>query len=336
MKINFKRVICLILTLTITLSLPINASTTQNDIDVNALCKELFNNLTPEAKEEFVIIMQDEYNKGNSSLLDYHIQYVDQSYTSTGNKSLTSELYYSRADSLAYDLKQLNLPQAVEYALVAFGAALKVPVGNIVDAAIGLGLITVLIANWSTIASKWDSIITVFENHLPNVNGLNHAMTLIECHVVGEDLVFAERFPIINSGVKHIERATIQDIMRRGKGKYKAYYSKQQNKILLVYRIDKGVKGNVSRLWEDEWMYTARNVDLTGFYLFVLLGANNKVVFHAELRYGPFANTNLEYMRYKNDLTYRLFPLPIINEPKYLGPNTVPEIDDGGKHFFKG
>ncbi|QUI23634.1 hypothetical protein HZI73_15645 [Vallitalea pronyensis] len=141
MKINFKRVICLILTLTIALSLPINASTTQKDIDVNALCQELFNNLTPEAKEEFVIIMQDEYNKGNSSLLDYHIQYVDQSYTITSNKSLTSQLHYSRGDSLAYDLKQLNLPQAVEYALVAFGAALKVPVGNIVDVAIGLGLI---------------------------------------------------------------------------------------------------------------------------------------------------------------------------------------------------
>ncbi|WP_339366074.1 hypothetical protein, partial [Vallitalea maricola] len=99
--------------------------------------------------------------------------------------------------------------------------------------------------------------------------------------------------------------------MRKGRGKYKAFLSLETNKLLLVYRIDKGTKGNVSRFWKETYQYTARNCDLTGFYLFVLLNPNSKTIFHTELRYGVFAKQNLEYMRYENNLNWRLFPLPM-------------------------
>ncbi|QUI23633.1 hypothetical protein HZI73_15640 [Vallitalea pronyensis] len=124
--------------------------------------------------------------------------------------------------------------------------------------------------------------------------------------------------------------------MRRGRGKYKAYYSKTTQRVLLVYKIDNGVRGNVSRLWRDEWDYTAENYDLTGFYLFVLYNAGGNDIFHAELRYGNYAGINLEYMRYKNHLAHRLFPIPIIEQYKYYGPNPINKINDGGVHLFKG
>lgn len=63
---------------------------------------------------------------------------------------------------LVSELRALNLPWLVETGLIAFGGAVSVPVGNVVDVACGIGLIVVIAVYWDDMKEQWDDIQAIF------------------------------------------------------------------------------------------------------------------------------------------------------------------------------
>lgn len=87
--------------------------------------------------------------------------YVDPSYEFEPTVEVAQVMTVAATD-IAGQLQALNLPSAVYYGLLAFATSLGVPVGNVVDLVIGLGLAAIIIANWDSISAVWQDIINIF------------------------------------------------------------------------------------------------------------------------------------------------------------------------------
>ncbi|SHK54270.1 hypothetical protein [Paramaledivibacter caminithermalis] len=144
---------------------------TQTIVDEKQFAIQAYKNLDDEAKKVFLSYIQHLALEGDSSLLEYHIKYVDEDYvnqTTTLKKEVDSntKMMYNMAvasnSSIASQLAALNLPAAVEYGLLALASALGVPVGNVVDVVIGLGLAAVIAIYWDDIKDVWNDIVDIF------------------------------------------------------------------------------------------------------------------------------------------------------------------------------
>ncbi len=180
---KFTRIISFALLLTIlttSLNLGVYAQNTKviNNISnesANELAKNIYNNLSAEAKNIFIDYLELEALKGNDKLLQFHKTNIDKSYISNSKsilfplESQTSTLKMASAADIATQIKALDLPTAVEYGLTAFAAALGVPVGNVVDVAVGLGLAVIIAIYWDDIKDQWDDIVEIFTSTFSSI-----------------------------------------------------------------------------------------------------------------------------------------------------------------------
>ena len=167
-----------------------------SDAEANAVAKNVYENLTPTQQQEFLAIIETLAYQGDPQLVEFHKTYVDPSYEFTGNGIMPQAAAVAAAD-ITGQLQALNLPDVVYYALVAFATALGVPVGNVVDVVIGLGLGVIIVANWNAISGVWNQIVDIFVNAFGSV--VMDAFNYITALVKGVTLV-KEDEPLPNQG----------------------------------------------------------------------------------------------------------------------------------------
>lgn len=171
MRNHMRRFVALMLSLILCLSMGIQAFAvennpgTQNAIseteDMYVAAQQAYDYLTDEQKEIFITQITLLALAGDSSLVEFHQTYVDPSYE-FNPEDYAAVPNVVNAASVAGQLQALNLPAAVYYGLLAFATSLGVPVGNVVDLVIGLGLGIIIVANWDAISSVWNDIIDIF------------------------------------------------------------------------------------------------------------------------------------------------------------------------------
>jgi len=146
------------------------AGSTENN---NAIAKEIYENLSPEAQRIFLDSITSEAMSGDDELLKYHKENIDSSFKGSTDIMVSRVRVFtglraanvSASASLASDLKALGLPTAVRYAFTALGAAIAVPGEVILDAAAAIGLGIVIAIYWKEISRKWYKIERVFRKH---------------------------------------------------------------------------------------------------------------------------------------------------------------------------
>ncbi|MCT4687977.1 hypothetical protein [Vallitalea sp.] len=128
-----------------------------------------------------------------------------------------------------------------------------------------------------------------------------------------------------NSLDKHLEKSAVIDITK--KHTYTdLYYSPVTDKAMIVYNIDEHIFSDVSSPMGIPYFRTHHNVDLFGFKLIVLVELNHRddgnetKFFHAEIRRGVHASRQIEFMRYKNQMSVQMYRNPSIDN-KYLDKN---------------
>lgn len=138
-------------------------------VDATAAAKNVYENLTPTQQQEFLALIETLAYQGDTRLVKYHKTYVDPSYEFEADGVMPQAVAVSAATDVAAQLQALNLPDAVYYALLAFATSLGVPVGNVVDLVIGLGLAAIIVANWDAISNVWQDIVDIFVNAFGSV-----------------------------------------------------------------------------------------------------------------------------------------------------------------------
>lgn len=178
MKKLTTKMISFILTLSMVLSLSVPAFATENYNIANTsdaigsqeeieAAREAYSSLTPEAKAIF-----DASLANDPDMLKFHTTYVDENFTPPVPKIQTRSAM-AAADPMSVLMTQLGglgLPSAVLYSLKAMGAGMvasiadgPLPVGDILLAAATVSAAVVIVANWDTVAPKWDKIVNAFK-----------------------------------------------------------------------------------------------------------------------------------------------------------------------------
>lgn len=138
-----------------------------SEVEVRDAANKMFDYLTPEQQEVYIFLIESLAIDGDYSLVKFHQKYVDPNYhfelsALSGSSDSIDEVALYNAANIGAQLQALNLPDVVYNGLMALAAALAVPVGNVVDVVIGLGLGAIIIANWDAISSKWNDIVDIF------------------------------------------------------------------------------------------------------------------------------------------------------------------------------
>lgn len=157
-----------------TLSTPVfaaNTHLTANEYEISSTdyqlavitdsAKQAFDFLTPAQQEVFLRQIENLAWNGDTRLVEFHKTYVDPTYNYDPTTAVPP-IQTRAAVDVAGQLQALNLPAAVYYGLLAFATSLGVPVGNVVDVVIGLGLAAIIVANWDSIKDVWQDIIDIF------------------------------------------------------------------------------------------------------------------------------------------------------------------------------
>jgi len=154
-------------TIILTEELGIQTGGGMSESEIREAANKIFDYLTPEQQKVYIYQIEVLAENGDFSLVEFHQKYVDPSYKyepcgikKISNASSGIALY--DAASIAGQLQALNLPAVVYNGLLALAAALAMPVGNVVDVVIGIGLGVIIVANWDAISSKWDDIVNIF------------------------------------------------------------------------------------------------------------------------------------------------------------------------------
>jgi hypothetical protein len=141
------------------------------------LAKDVYENLTPEAKQKFIAYME----KSNPDLLKFHQKNIDTNYVKIKTNTTEAKLRASNViteplNILSAELIALNLPTAVRYAFMAMGGGIAaaiadgpIPVGDIVAAIIAIGGGVVIGYYWNDISPKWDGVVKAFKKAFSNV-----------------------------------------------------------------------------------------------------------------------------------------------------------------------
>lgn len=143
----------------------INTDIQISDADAIEMAVNVYQNLSTEAREKFINNLELLAASGNDELLKFHVENVDTNYNYKEIKKVKT-LYATNSLTLAQELSLLALPKAVEYSLLALAGALGIPVGNVVDVIISLGVVAIIAANWNTISPVWDDIVDIFSRHI--------------------------------------------------------------------------------------------------------------------------------------------------------------------------
>lgn len=212
---HMKRFIALVLSLILCLSMGIQAFAVENNYgtqiasieaeDMYAAAQQAYDYLTDEQKETFITEISLLALAGDSSLVDFHQTYVDPNYE-FNPEDYAAVPNVANAASVAGQLQALNLPTAVYYGLLAFATSLGVPVGNVVDLVVGLGLGIIIIANWDAISNVWDDIVDIFVNAFGSI--VTDAFEYIEGLINGTENIDSDDIDWDGGDKNHIMRGT--------------------------------------------------------------------------------------------------------------------------------
>ena len=138
---------------------------TQEEIEA---ARETYLALTPEVKAIFDASLVDD-----PKMLEFHLSYVDKSFTPPAAKVQARSANAVVADPMRVLMEQLGglgLPSSVLYSLKAMGAGMvaaiadgPLPIGDILLAAATASTAIVIAANWDQVAPKWDGIVRAFQ-----------------------------------------------------------------------------------------------------------------------------------------------------------------------------
>ncbi len=193
----------LTLVMVFSLTTPAFAANTTTSSQI-AAAKQAFEYLTPEQQNAFIKQIEKIAWSGDTSLVEFHHNYVDPTYTY--DPATATPPIQTRAADVAGQLQALNLPSVVYYALLAFATSLGVPVGNVVDLVIGLGLGIIIIANWNQIKDVWSDIVDIFVNAFGSV--VNDAFDYIEGLINGSKSIKSSDIDWDAGDKNHIMRGT--------------------------------------------------------------------------------------------------------------------------------
>lgn len=301
---NMKKLLSIILSLVMIFSLatPALAESTNSSIspldelsltdgqsigNANESAKEVFENLTAEQQVQFISQIETLAEYGDKSLVEFHKTYVDPDYEYNAATDLSPVQVMAAAD-IAGQLQALNLPSAVYYSLLAFATALGVPVGNVVDVVIGVGLAAVIVANWDAIKNVWNDIVNIFVNAFGSyvmdafyyLQGLVGIYTVTssgttitingekyKCDTVAEDVALSMRskghkyYPAVrkNNNVfvapKDIPRGAALAILKLNNS-YKGVFTAQSNYASsLCNSLGGGIRGPEGEVSSGYWMH---------------------------------------------------------------------------------
>jgi len=163
------------------------------------LFKEIFENLSPEAKVIF-----EESLKDDPVLLAIHVTYVNPEMTSSEDESpRPARVRRSSKKSLrelSSGLKKLGLPKDAIYSLKAMAAGMvtaaadgPLPVGDIIAAAAVAQVISTLAPDWIAVDPHWPDIRRLFENVFePSKQNIKEAFGSIRKDIVAKASTIAK------------------------------------------------------------------------------------------------------------------------------------------------
>jgi hypothetical protein len=143
--------------------------------DEAQVAQDAYYGLSPEARAIF-----DQMLALDSDTRAFHIANVDSSFNvanvaATGIQSITT-LSNTSVATVVSQLNALNLPSAVVYSLEAVASGIiaaladgPLPFGDILLLVATVGAAVVIAANWSSISSKWSSIVSIFTNAFSSI-----------------------------------------------------------------------------------------------------------------------------------------------------------------------
>lgn len=144
----------------------------------NETVREIYHNLTPEAKEIF-----DRELSRDPQLLSFHLKNVDSSFSQTKQKHSTNSYSFRSVGALrdpmvtlSNQIATLGLPSAVAYSLKAMGASMvaaigdgPLPFGDILLAASTASVAITMGLNWDVVEPKFDRIVQAFRTAFSSV-----------------------------------------------------------------------------------------------------------------------------------------------------------------------
>ena len=190
MKENLKKLISIVLVCTLTFLLSSSVIAIDNrsasfitDYNKAQIAKDIYAALSDEAKLIF-----NQSIASNPELSDFHKKYVDPSFEMPAVQYSTTS---STLSVLTQQLNQLQLPPDVLYALQALASSIiaaiadgPLPIGEIMLAVAAVDLLIVVAANWTSIASDWDSIVEAFVEAFPSMQSdLEEAFDAVDAEV---------------------------------------------------------------------------------------------------------------------------------------------------------
>lgn len=200
-----------------------------SESDAYAAAKNVYLNLSPEQQQEFLALIESLAYQGDTQLVEFHKTYVDPFYEFAPDGIMPQAAAVAAAADVATQLQALNLPSAVYYGLLAFATALGVPVGNVVDVVVGLGLGVIIVANWDAISGVWNQIVDIFVNAFGSVvmDAFNYIAALVKgVTLVKEDEPLPNQGPV--SDDDHLDQPPV-DAGSQGKH-VPGHNNEQQNK----------------------------------------------------------------------------------------------------------
>ncbi|MCT4688377.1 hypothetical protein [Vallitalea sp.] len=229
-------------------------------------------------------------------------------------KHLYSENYSTNID-LTYNNKDIsdvtNESSLDKYDMVD-GSYVLQPIFNtyLFAGAFGAALLSFLTANWAIIVAVLVIAVVVITTAYMLYNYLKKTCT--DTEDMHETV----------SLHKHIALEDVREI-RRPQNKLAAYYSPSCNNMLVVYRVPIGFKATLNGLMSADSRftreYTLKDYDIGAFKLLVLYDFKTNKIFHAEVRFGLFANKAIEKFRYYNSMIQQIYPEQKI-DLKYNNP----------------
>ncbi len=285
--------------------------------------KRTYANLNLSSRQKLLRVIDNEANK---QLATVHRQLLDSEYKTPVASS--AKIYLSgwfSCDSLCRlndSLATLRIPVLARYSLVAIGASIEasltIPASQLIAAIISLGAAVVLAYYWSDLEPIFNQIVDAFKQIFQTiVDMLEICFELLKLNICYSKISFKEAI-LTESTRKHLEESCVNTI--RKTAPVNVYYSSRNKIIMAIFEVPKGLQCWVNNSLDTNSTLTKRydrKIDLTGYKLLVLYGfSGNNVnqVFHAHLRWGGKIDREIEFYRYKEKMTYRVIPLPILYE----------------------
>ncbi len=208
----------------------------------------------------------------------------------------------------------------------SFSAGMTIPVAQLITAILGLGVVGLIAYYWDIVKPVWDNLINWFKITFNSITDtIDDVFGSIYINLCSDSAkwTFRDTYTAISSE-KHLSKNCLDTV--RKNAPTELYYSPRQVVFMAIFDVPKDLKCDINALMDQDSQksktYSNKNYNITGYKLFVLYGfdvqtGTKNQIFHAHLRTNAKALIETTFLRYKNQLTWKILPSPVENEPKY-------------------